>query len=84
MSPFEVVWTANAQDAVSELPREVGARIIRKVNAASADPFRYFERLKGGPGWRLRVGDYRVVADILTSESRIVVHDVGHRKNVYG
>ena len=84
MRPFEVVWTDNARDALLSLPREVQARIVRKVEAAKADPFRYFQRLKGGPGWRLRVGDYRIVADIITGEVRVVIHDVGHRRNIYG
>lgn len=39
--------------------------------------------LSGEKAWRLRVGDYRVVADISLSERTIAVVGVGHRKNIY-
>lgn len=33
--------------------------------------------------WRWRVGDYRVVADIVDDQVVIVVVDVGHRSKIY-
>ena len=37
--------------------------------------------LKGRPGLRLRVGDYRAIFEIETGE--ITVLDVGHRSHIY-
>lgn len=33
--------------------------------------------------WRWRVGDYRVVADIVDTRVVVVVVDVGHRSRIY-
>lgn len=33
--------------------------------------------------WRYRVGDYRIICQILDSELIILVVKVGHRKNIY-
>ena len=33
--------------------------------------------------WRYRVGDYRIICDIIDNEVVILVVIVGHRKNVY-
>lgn len=33
--------------------------------------------------WRWRIGDYRVVADIVDDQVVIVVVDVGHRSKIY-
>ncbi|WP_228503484.1 type II toxin-antitoxin system RelE family toxin [Corynebacterium suicordis] len=33
--------------------------------------------------WRWRVGDYRVVADIVDDRVVVVVVDVGHRSKIY-
>lgn len=33
--------------------------------------------------WRWRVGDYRVVADIVDDQVVVVVVDVGHRSKIY-
>lgn len=33
--------------------------------------------------WRYRVGDYRLICQILDTETTILVIKVGHRKNIY-
>ena len=33
--------------------------------------------------WRWRVGNYRVVADIVDAQVVVVVVDVGHRSKIY-
>lgn len=43
------------------------------------------ESLKGDLAgfFKLRVGDYRVVYDVLRDEHVIVIHLIGHRRDVY-
>lgn len=50
---------------------------------SKADPYRFFERLKGRKDYKLRVGDYRIIADINKTEKKIEVTLIGHRKNIY-
>ena len=33
--------------------------------------------------WRYRVGDYRLIADIMDEKILIYILEVGHRKNIY-
>ncbi len=33
--------------------------------------------------WKLRVGDYRIIVNILHNENMIFVRAMGHRKNIY-
>ena len=33
--------------------------------------------------WRYRIGDYRIIAEIIDDEIIIYVLEVGHRKNIY-
>lgn len=47
------------------------------------NPHHFFERLRGRNDYRLRVGDYRVIADIDDERKRIEVTLIGHRKSVY-
>jgi mRNA interferase RelE/StbE len=42
-----------------------------------------YRKLKGRDGYRIRVGDYRIIYDIFDSELVIDVIDLGHRKNIY-
>lgn len=81
---FEVVWSDRARRHLAGLPPAVQIRIIRKARAAAADPLRHFARMTDVGAWRLRVGDYRVIADLRLGERRIEVLAIGHRRNVYG
>lgn len=42
-----------------------------------------YKKLKGRTGYRIRVGNYRVVYDIFDAELVIDVITLGHRKDVY-
>lgn len=54
---------------------------IQKL-ADNPRPFGY-RKLKGRPGYRIRVGDYRVVYEIFDAILLIEVIEVGNRKDVY-
>ena len=73
-------------EALRELKRlenKEAKRIIEKLKESAKEPNAFFERLVGREEYRLRVGDYRVIANILNKEKKIMVRSVGHRKNVY-
>lgn len=40
-------------------------------------------KLSGREGWRIRVGDYRVVYEIADKTQTVTVQHVGHRRDVY-
>jgi mRNA interferase RelE/StbE len=37
-------------------------------------------KLTGRPGWRIRIGDYRVIYEIDDSKHQLTVPDVGNRR----
>jgi mRNA interferase RelE/StbE len=84
------MWTvAYAADAIKALARmdAVTARRIRaKVIALSADPLRpnnNVAKLVGVEGYRLRIGDWRVVYTLRHRELVIVIVRIGGRGSVY-
>lgn len=80
---FALEWSPQARDDLARLPAPLQVRIVRKAEAARADPLRFFRRLTGARVWRLRVGEPRVLADIDLRARRIGVLHVGHWKTVY-
>ena len=40
-------------------------------------------KLRGREGWRIRVGDYRVIYDVEDEERTVIVLQIGHRRDVY-
>lgn len=58
------------------MPRDRALRIRRKIDELARDPYnaRNVKKLTEHPGFRLRVGDWRVV--YLLIEERVVIHVV--------
>ncbi len=80
---FLLIFDKKAARFLASLQKPLAIRIYKKLETAKADPFRYFERLAGRTDYKLRVGDYRAIADINAGLQRIDVTKIGHRKNVY-
>jgi len=79
---FKVIWDKKAQDELDKLELNIARRIIIKVRELSEDPFsKDIKKLTGESSFRLRVGDYRILFDII--RDTIIVLKVGHRKNIY-
>jgi len=47
------------------------------------DPFRFLEHLEEIEGFKLRVGDYRLIIDVDKATQTIHILKAGHRKNIY-
>ena len=80
---FKLVYPQEALYQLRKLENATVKRIADKLDEASEDPLHFFERLAGREEYKLRVGDYRVLARILVNDKTIFVLSVGHRKNVY-
>lgn len=78
-------YTAAALKALRRIPRNVADLIRQKVLEVAADPTaaRNVKKLKGREGYRLRVGDWRVVYDIEDEVLVLIVIDVGPRGGIY-
>lgn len=80
---FDVRFSDRALDDLRRLPRAIQVQIVRKLEQSRPDPVRFFKRMAGHKVYKLRVGDYRVLAEIDPGEKTIRVGHVAHRRNVY-
>jgi len=82
-SAWQVEWAETALRDLGKLDRVAARRIVAKLERAATDPSRFFERLAGSADFKLRVGDYRLLA-LLSHEDRVIyVERVGHRSTIY-
>ncbi|MFH1589873.1 MAG: type II toxin-antitoxin system RelE/ParE family toxin [archaeon] len=72
-----------AKKQLAKLPKEIRKRIISVIERSRIRPEAYFEKLVGEKSYKLRAGDYRIIADIYRKELFILVIKVGHRKKIY-
>jgi len=80
---YEVIFDDEAIEFLNKLPKEVKERIWDKLISTKENPFHFFERLTGRTDYKLRVGDYRIIADLDRGNNTIKVTTIGHRKNIY-
>ena len=80
---YSILIEENAEKFLRKLQKKDSEMILNKIYSIRENPFRYLKRLQGEKLWRLRIGDYRVVVDVIVSNNKIIVVRVGHRKNVY-
>jgi mRNA interferase RelE/StbE len=75
-----------ATQELARLDKQIGRRIVERIHwlAENIDDIKPVA-LKGNLAglYKLRVGDYRIIYEILHDERVIVIHLVGHRREVY-
>ena len=80
---YEVTFSDFADKQLSKLPLDVQDRIISTIKRCQIRPYSHVKKLVGSKYFRLRVGDYRVIMDIIDNKLIIHIVEVGHRKKVY-
>lgn len=81
-----VIYSKEATRALSRMPRKLALSIQAKIAAVAADPYARHNnaaRLKGSEGYRLRVGDWRVIYEIADAQLVIHVVRVASRGGIY-
>lgn len=80
---YSIQIEKNAEDFLKKLQKKDAEIILNKIYSIRENPFRLIKRLQGEKLWRLRIGDYRAIVDVVISMNKIIVLRIGHRKNVY-
>jgi len=81
---YRIDLVRSAERERHALPVAIRQRVVTRLLRLSDEPHpRGSRELSQGPGWRLRVGDYRVLYTVDDTEHVITVYSIGHRRDVY-
>ena len=80
---YSLIFDKKALEQLNKLEKDIKERIWGKLQACKENPFHFLEHLEEIDGFKLRVGEYRVIVDVDNLLKIIWVLKVGHRKNVY-
>lgn len=85
MGSYNVAWRSAARRELRNLDRVVIQRIVAAVDDLVENPFPAGTRkLRGSYNtYRIRVGDFRILYIVNSSEKSVIVTAVGHRRDVY-
>jgi mRNA interferase RelE/StbE len=83
---YRIRILAAASRDLARLDKPTGRRIADRIKRLAENP----QAIRVAPLtgeltglYRLRVGDYRVIYEILHDERAIVIHAIGHRREIY-
>ncbi len=82
-------YSIRFQPSVEKDVRHIAARDLRRIfdhiDSLANDPFpRGAAKLSGAEGlWRIRVGNYRIVYEVVVSPRQILIQYIRHRRDVY-
>ncbi|MBS1587152.1 MAG: type II toxin-antitoxin system RelE/ParE family toxin [Bacteroidetes bacterium] len=84
MSRYSIVLSKTACKNLDKLDNQSIKPILAAISKLAVDPRPHgCKKLVNRAGYRIRVGDYRIIYDIIDSELIIDVITLGHRKDIY-
>ena len=78
---YEVTFTKTSKKQFEKLDKQLQERIVKVLERIRTRPKSFAKPLKGIDLWSVRIGKYRALIDI--KEAEIIIHKIGHRKNIY-
>ena len=82
--PYDVYLKKSAEKELKSLPDKLHDRIVNIILSLKANPLPpNAKKLHGRDGFRVRVGDYRILYIVSREEKKIEVVSIAHRKEVY-
>lgn len=83
---YEVLLSKRANRDLDSLGPALRRRIVLRLEELGEDPFaRGTVKLQGRDNvYRVRVGDYRILYEVLSSEKIVLVEKIDHRSTIYG
>jgi mRNA interferase RelE/StbE len=81
---YDIFILRRAQKELSQLSAQAFERVCDVIRALAKDPRASgCLKLTGRDGWRLRVGEYRVIYEIDDKKKVVTVLHIGHRRDIY-
>ena len=84
MSDYTIVLSKKAQKQLDKLSDNIAEPILDAIAGLKENPKPIgCKKLKGRDGYRIRIGNYRIIYEIFESQLIIDIIALGHRKDIY-
>lgn len=81
---MKIYLSSKADKQLHRLPRQMYQVILHKIEKLEEDSFpQGVDKLESRPGWRIRVGDYRILYTVDREKRELTILSVSHRKDAY-
>lgn len=82
---MEIFVTKSATKQLLRTPYKIRQKIEKEVESLAQNPLsRKSIKLSDRPGYRLKIGDYRILYSVDKKRKVVVIFSAQHRKDAYG
>jgi len=85
MASYRIEWRKSTKNDLRKIEPQAVTRIIEAVESLAENPFPsgYRKLAQSSFAYRIRVGNYRILYEIIDDTLVIEVVKVGHRREIY-
>jgi mRNA interferase RelE/StbE len=83
MESYKIEFTKSAEKDLGRIDKQFIAKILEKIDDLALNPLEISKKLQARSGYRLRVGDYRVIYDLEEDSKLISIFKISHRQDAY-
>jgi mRNA interferase RelE/StbE len=81
---MKVSYSKSSEKEILSLEKVLAQRIAQKIMLLEVNPYSQgSQKLSGNTGYRIRIGDYRVIYTVDKIAKTVTIIKVAHRKEVY-
>jgi mRNA interferase RelE/StbE len=82
---YTILLKQSAETDLEQLDSSIHDRIVSRLLVLQEEPLpRGVRKLRGREGYRLRVGDYRILYVVNQHDKTVEIFSVSHRNEAYG
>ena len=84
MGEYKINIKRSAEKELESLPDKIHDKVVSRLLLLKNNPRpQGVKKLRGETGYRIRVGDYRVLYDIDDENNVLEIYSIAHRREVY-
>lgn len=81
---MRIDFVKSAEKELRKLDKRLGKRLLEKIQKLGNDPYgQDGQKLAGSKGYRVRLGNYRIVYIIDKFNKLVTIVKIGHRREIY-
>ena len=81
---YKIIVFKSFEKDFNKIPEHLKERVIDKLELLREDPYsKQSKKLINREGWRIRIGDYRIIYDVSDKLKEIYPRKISHRKDIY-
>jgi len=83
---WQITYHRSAIRSLGRMPRNIARRLRNRIEQLAQNPYapdNNVTKLQGRDGYRLRVGDWRMIYDLHDEQQIIVILAIGPRGSIY-